>query len=91
MIVTAFDDAELFDEELAPILEPITGEDAADVDIMPLDDDLMLSEDNEESGISISDNTKLLIGNAIILALLIAGVIWWRRQNAATAAVGDML
>ncbi|MFC6804549.1 hypothetical protein ACFQE2_02150 [Methylophaga thalassica] len=83
--------AELFDEELAPILEPITGEDAADVDIMPLDDDLMLSEDNEESGISISDNTKLLIGNAIILALLIAGVIWWRRQNAATAAVGDML
>ena len=58
--------AELFDEELAPILEPITGEDAADVDIMPLDDDLMLSEDNEESGISISDNTKLLIGNAII-------------------------
>ena len=83
--------AELFDEELAPILEPITGEDTADVDIMPLDDDFMLSEDNEESGISISDNTKLLIGNAIILALLIAGVIWWRRQNAATAAVGDML
>jgi hypothetical protein len=89
--VTAEKPAELFDEELTPILDPITGEDEANVDIMPLDDDLLLDDSDNSSDTSMSDNTKLLIGNAIIVCLLIAGVIWWRRQNAATMAVGDML
>jgi uncharacterized protein (TIGR03503 family) len=89
--LTAEKPAELFDEELTPILDPITGEDEANVDIMPLDDDLLLDDSDNSSDTSMSDNTKLLIGNAIIVCLLIAGVIWWRRQNAATMAVGDML
>ncbi|WP_284450873.1 vWA domain-containing protein [Methylophaga thalassica] len=89
--LTAEKTAELFDEELTPILDPITGEDEANVDIMPLDDDLLLDDSDNSSDTSMSDNTKLLIGNAIIVCLLIAGVIWWRRQNAATMAVGDML
>jgi hypothetical protein len=89
--LTAEKPAELFDEELTPILDPITGEDEANVDIMPLDDDLLLDDSDNSSDTSMSDNTKLLIGNAIIVCLLIAGVIWGRRQNAATMAVGDML
>lgn len=89
--LAAEEPVDLFDEELTPILDPITGEDEANIDIMPLDDDLMLEDSDGSSDSSMSDNTKLLIGNAIIVCLLIAGVIWWRRQNAATMAVGDTL
>lgn len=40
---------------------------------------------------AISDNMKLLIGNAIILILLVIGVIWWRKQTSNTVPAGDLI
>lgn len=40
---------------------------------------------------AMSDTMKLLIGNAIILLLLLAGVIWWRKQTAMAVPAGEMI
>lgn len=40
---------------------------------------------------AMSDTTKLLIGNAVILVLLLAGIIWWRRQMATPQVAGDFV
>ncbi len=40
---------------------------------------------------AMSDTMKLLIGNAIILLLLLAGVIWWRKQTAMAVSAGEMI
>ncbi len=39
----------------------------------------------------MSDTMKLLIGNGIILVLLLAGIIWWRRQTATSVPAGDLI
>ncbi|MED5509113.1 MAG: hypothetical protein VX841_02360 [Pseudomonadota bacterium] len=39
----------------------------------------------------MSDTMKLLIGNGVILLLLMAGVIWWRRQTASAVPAGDLI
>lgn len=39
----------------------------------------------------MSDTMKLLIGNGVILILLLAGVIWWRRQTASAVPAGDLI
>ncbi|KGM05756.1 hypothetical protein LP43_2505 [Methylophaga thiooxydans] len=44
-----------------------------------------------EQNQAMSDNMKLLIGNAIILLLLLAGVVWWRKQTASTVVAGDLI
>lgn len=44
-----------------------------------------------ESKSTMSDTTKLLIGNAVILVLLLAGIIWWRRQMATPQVAGDFV
>lgn len=44
-----------------------------------------------ESEQGLSDTGKLLIGNAVILVLLIAGIIWWRRQMATPAVAGEFV
>lgn len=44
-----------------------------------------------EKSQTMSDNMKLLIGNAIILLLLLAGVVWWRKQTASTVVAGDLI
>jgi len=49
------------------------------------------SQDMTEQSPAMSDNMKLLIGNAIILVLLLAGVIWWRKQSASTIVAGDLI
>lgn len=39
----------------------------------------------------MSDTMKLLIGNAVIFLLLLAGIIWWRRQTASAVPAGDLI
>ncbi len=39
----------------------------------------------------MSDTMKLLIGNGVILILLLAGVIWWRRQTASAVPAGELI
>jgi hypothetical protein len=61
----------------------------------PQQDEIKVSQqetDTEnESSEPLSDNMKLLIGNAIILLLLIAGIIWWRRQTANSVPAGELI
>lgn len=45
----------------------------------------------ESEPAAMSDTMKLLIGNAIILLLLLAGVIWWRKQTAMAVPAGEMI
>lgn len=49
--------------------------------------ELPVTEQNQ----TMSDNMKLLIGNAIILILLLIGVIWWRKQTSNTVPAGDLI
>lgn len=48
-------------------------------------------EPEEDVSEPMSDTMKLLIGNGVILLLLLAGVIWWRRQTASAVPAGDLI
>jgi hypothetical protein len=75
------------------------GEEAAEqeeettVDLLAVEADTeLLAEDDavmEEGG--LSDTMKLLIGNALILVLLIAGIVWWRKQTNTSVLAGDLI
>lgn len=56
-------------------------------DIEPVEAELI----TEPEPAAMSDTTKLLIGNAIILLLLLAGVFWWRKQMATPIPAGDLI
>ncbi|GAB4294442.1 MAG: hypothetical protein Kow0083_07500 [Methylophaga sp.] len=52
--------------------------------------DPVMDTDTEASP-AMTDTTKLLIGNAVILILLLAGIIWWRKQMTSTVPAGDLI
>lgn len=47
--------------------------------------------DDKPDSAGLSDTMKLLMGNAVILLLLVAGIIWWRKQTANTVPAGDLI
>jgi hypothetical protein len=68
---------------------PVPEESSADKTVSPADPvELETATEPEKA---MSDTMKLLIGNAIILLLLLAGVIWWRKQTAMAVPAGEMI
>lgn len=69
--------------------EPVVAEQTGDKEITePAEAELV---EAEQPAPAMSDTMKLLIGNAVILVLLIAGIIWWRRQTASAVPAGDLI
>ncbi len=64
----------------------------------PEESELLISPENEviddaatQKPEGLSDTMILLIGNAVIFLLLIAGIIWWRKQTVAAVPAGDLI
>lgn len=64
-------------------------EPAMEESVVVLEQTELADEAGQSTG--ISDTMKLVIGNAIILFLLIAGVIWWRKQTASSVPAGELI
>jgi hypothetical protein len=48
-------------------------------------------DETEQQAKPMSDITKLLIGNGIIVLLLVLGIFWWRKQSASALVAGDLI
>lgn len=84
----------LEDNAILPLTEQQASEPATEPVVKPQDQpetpEAQAVQQPQPDG-GMSDTSKLLIGNAVILALLIAGIIWWRRQMATPAVAGDLV
>jgi len=88
------DDRELVVNEqtpVAPATQPETSmtEDVEQTPITTIAPEPLKERDAEAR--SMSDTTKLLIGNGMIVLLLVLGIFWWRKQSTSALVAGDLI
>lgn len=69
----------------------VAPEQQASETVFEIDEDLLLGKKDVAATTKTSESMTLLIGNVVMALLLIAGIVWWRRQSKALTQAGDLL